>query len=115
MNVAGTACSVELFNHGRPAVPGYGGGIVVWSLFVCVRRTPWFPRRREGVMIPGLSRTTTRHLLAVYLNGQAAFGFQFPGSNSGKLAWVQVGIRRSTSDSQAAGSNRYRRAVISRL
>ena len=33
MTVAGIACSVELFNHGRPAVPGYGGGIVVWSLF----------------------------------------------------------------------------------
>ena len=33
MTVAGTPCSVELFNHGRPAVPGYGGGIVVWSLF----------------------------------------------------------------------------------
>jgi hypothetical protein len=33
MTVAGTPCSVELFNHGRPAVPGYGGGIVVWRLF----------------------------------------------------------------------------------
>jgi hypothetical protein len=66
-------------------------------------------------MIPGLARTTARHLFPVYLNGQATFGFQFQGSNSGKLAWVQVGIRRSTSDTQAAGSNRYRRAVISRL
>ena len=66
-------------------------------------------------MIPDLSRTTEPHRSPVYLNGQAAFGFQFPGSNSGKLAWVQVGIRRSTSDSQAAGSNRYRRAVITRL
>lgn len=66
-------------------------------------------------MIPGLARKTTRHLFPVYLNGQAAFGFQFPGTNSGRLAWVQLGIRRSTSDSQAAGSRRYRRAVISRL
>ena len=66
-------------------------------------------------MIPGFARTTTRHLFPVYLNGQAAFGFQFPGSNSGKLAWVQVGIRRSTSDNHAVGSRRYRRAVISRL
>ena len=66
-------------------------------------------------MIPGFARTTTRHLFPVYLNGQAAFGFQFQGSNSGKLAWVHAGILRSTSDSQAAGSNRYRRAVISRL
>ena len=33
MTAAGTPCSVELFNHGRPAVPGYGGGIVVWRLF----------------------------------------------------------------------------------
>lgn len=66
-------------------------------------------------MIPGFDRTTTRHLFPVYLNGQAAFGFQFQGSNSGRLARVQVGIRRSTSDSQAAGSNRYRRAGITRL
>jgi hypothetical protein len=66
-------------------------------------------------MIPDLSRTTTSHRFPVYLDGQAAFGFQFQGSNSGKLAWVQVGIRCSTSDSQAAGSNRYRREVISRL
>jgi hypothetical protein len=37
-------------------------------------------------MIPGFARTTARHLFPVYLNGQAAFGFQFQGSNSGRLA-----------------------------
>ena len=66
-------------------------------------------------MIPDLSWTAERHRSPAYLNGQAAFGFQFPGSNSGRLAWVQVGIRRSTSDNHAVGSRRYRRAVISRL
>jgi hypothetical protein len=41
------------------------------------------------VMIPDLSWTAERHRSPAYLNGQAAFGFQFPGSNSGRLAWVQ--------------------------
>ena len=66
-------------------------------------------------MIPGCSRTFGYRRSPDYLNGQATCGFQFQGSNSVKLAWVQVGIRRSTSLSQAAGSSRYRRAVINRL
>jgi hypothetical protein len=39
---------------------------------VSVRRTPWFPHRLEGVMIPGLSRTTGRHRYPDHLSGQAA-------------------------------------------
>ena len=41
-------------------------------LTVSVRRTPWFPLRREGVMIPGLSWTPRRHRYPIHLSGQAA-------------------------------------------
>ena len=39
---------------------------------VSVRWTPWFPFRREGVMIPGLSWTTRCHRYPIHLSGQAA-------------------------------------------
>jgi len=55
--------------HGQ--IPIRSGHQMSFS-FVSVRRTPWFPHRLEGVMIPGLSSTTRRHRYPVHLSGQAA-------------------------------------------
>jgi hypothetical protein len=66
-------------------------------------------------MVPGFSRTTVSHRSPVYLNGEFARVFQRQVCNLGRLAWLQAGTRRGTSVSQAAGSRRYRRAVVGRL
>ncbi len=81
---------------------------------VSVRRTQCLLIGLNDEMVAGWSLVRDRDGLVVHPGVQAGRGFQFQGNSSVSISFWQVGIRRITSVSQAAGSSRYRRAVISR-